>query len=131
MFSANQKKGIINLVQGEKIKKTIKSISISETKSKSTYCMVDFMDDSRYSFFKSKDVDFLRNCNNGNIVCFTGFQKGDWNNGKDVEKAIVPGSLNQEKQNPGISDNDALFDLMVEIKDLLIEIKTGLKDRRL
>ena len=118
-------------MQSEKLKKVIQSITIRETQTKSTFCMVDFTDDSHYSFFKSTDVDILRNCNNGTTICFIGFKKGDWNNGKEVELYIEPGVVNQDKSFNGISNNEVVLDLMVEIKKLLIELVRELKARRL
>jgi len=80
--------------------------------------MVDFEDDSRYTFFKEHDVEFLKDCKPGIEIEFFGYQKNDWYNGKDaiyaVEKSFdIPITIKSPE------GSDALTDLLLTIEKLI------------
>lgn len=107
----------------EKLMKKILGKTRSQTKSGSKYYMVDFIDGSRYTFFKAVDVGFIDNCAPGEIVAFIGWSKGDWCNGKEIE-------YYKEEEISSIEGSDALTDLIISVKDLMTEILSELKLRR-
>lgn len=113
----------------ERIKRKIRKVNFALSKNKSKFAMVDFEDDSRYTFFKEHDVEFLKECVPGIEIEFIGWQKNDWYNGKDAIYAVKE-SLNIPITIKSIEGSDALTDLMISIQELLRELISEIRGLR-
>lgn len=107
----------------EKVSKTLKSKSEMKTSTGSSFFRCEFIDGSSFTFFRSSDVDLIKSFDLNTTFTFTAYQKGDWNNGKDITIGSTDPIPNEIKLTGTITLQELLRNLTSAVYELIGELK--------
>ena len=96
----------------QKVSKNLKAKTEMKTSSGSIFYKVEFHDGSNFSFFHATDVEKISAIDPGTKVSFISYQKGTWNNGRDIMiGSMDPDPIAEVNSDENISGNMIMITL--------------------